>query len=210
MFTGFAAGIILQIELLKPGISFLNQSIWPHLITLHIWASAISLLIICLSTLSFLRQKETWGLWSIWLGFSIVPILFGVLLQLMLKNSPPNNYLSDTLFTTAYRHAFGIAVLLAALGGLSAASKMKRKMISLTVAFGFAGLITAAGTILIVLQARVGTNGIARRYIDYPVEFAALQFNSGIAAIACLSLCAAYVVYLWRCPVKTVKAAEVF
>ena len=209
MFAGFAAGIILQIELLKPGISFLDQSIWPHLITLHIGATALSLLIIGLSAISFIRQRETWGLWGIWLGLSIVPILIGALLHLMLKNLPTDNYLSDTLFTTAYLHAFGIAVLLAALGGLSAMNRMKRKIISFKVSFGFAGSIAVAGTILTVIQASAGLNGIARRYIDYPAEFAQLQLFSGISAIACLSLSIAYVVYLWRCPVKT-KAAEMF
>ena len=156
MFIGFAAGISMQIELLKPGISFLNQSIWPHLITLHIGATTISLLVICVSTIPFIRHKETLGLWGIWLGFSLVPILLGTLLQAVLKNAGTDSLLSETLYVTAIRHAVGIAVLLAALGGLSARAKMKSKTISLKFSFIFASVITVSGAALTILQASVG------------------------------------------------------
>ena len=145
-----------------------------------------------------------------WLGFCLVPILLGALLQVMLKNAGTGSYLSDTLYVTAYRHTLGVAVLLVALGGLSAMNKMKQKTVSLSISIGFAVLITASGTALTILQASVGLNGIPRRYIDYPDEFAQLQFYSGIAAITCLALSAAYVVYLWRCPKTLEKAEEVF
>ncbi len=211
MLIGFAAGIILQIELLKPGISFLSDPVWPHLITLHIWATVISLLTIILSTFSFIRYRETFGLWGIWLGFCLVPILIGVLLHVMLKNASEDSYyLSVSLYVTAYRHAFGVAVLLAALGGLSALNKVKLKTVSLTISFSFALLITAFGIVLTVLQASIGINGLPKGYVDYPYAFAQLQFYSGLAAMACLSLSAAYVVYLWRCPVRTAKVEEVF
>ena len=61
-----------------------------------------------------------------------------------------------------------------------------------------------------VLQARVGVKGMPRQFIDYPNEFAQAQLYSGLAAIACLSLATAYVVYLWRCSKTLEKAEDVF
>jgi len=211
LFIGLAAGFILQIELLKPGVSFLNDSVWPKLLTLHIWATPLSLLAICLSTMSFVRHKETWGLWGIWLGFCLVPIAFGVLLQFILSNSPNESYyLSVSLFVTAYRHAFGIAILMAAFGGLSAVNKMKSKRVSRKISFGFALSITATGIALTTIQAGIGINGLPKGYIDYPYAFAPAQFLTGIAAMTCMGLSAAYLVYLWRCPSEVKKMEEVF
>ena len=148
MFIGFAAGLIVQIELLKPGVSVLGPSVWPKLLALHIWTTPISLLMICVSTISFSRHKETLELWGIWLGFSLVSILLGALLQVILKNAGTDSYLSDSLYVTAYRHAFGLAVLCVALGGLSAMNEIKQKRISFPISISFAVLITATGTAL--------------------------------------------------------------
>lgn len=211
MLIGFAAGFIVQIELLKPRASFLSPRVWPKLMTLHAWATSISLVIICLSTVSFIQQRKTWRLWGIWLGFAVVPIVFGLLLILILRNSPNESYyLSVSLFVTAYRHAFGIAILMAALGGLSAMNKMKLKRISLRVSAGFALLITLSGFVLTVLQASIGVSGIPKGYIEYPYALARVHFYSSLAAIMCLALSVAYLIYLWRCPIKTEKAVEVF
>jgi heme/copper-type cytochrome/quinol oxidase subunit 1 len=210
LLIGFASGIFMQIELLRPGVSFANEVIRPHLITLHIWAMGISLTLICMCTLPYIRRKETWGLWAIWLGCCGLPILIGALFQLMLRNAGPDSYLSDTYYATAIRHAFGVAALLAALGGLTAASKMKRKIISLGPISIFAVLISISGTVIAFLQANIGRIGMPRRYIDYPAEFAALQLASGIAAIACFGIAAAYLVYLWRRPSKAETIEAVF
>lgn len=210
MFVGFAAGIILQIELLNPRIWFLSDAVWPSLLTLHAWSTPLALLVICLSTISYIRPKNIWGLWRIWLGFCIVPLLFAALLQLITTNASTDNFLSDTMYVTGFRHALGTAVLLAALGGLSAMNKVKLKVFSRKISFIFALFIASSGTVLAVFQTVLGLNGMPRRYIGYPNEFAQLQLYSGIAAITCFSLSAAYVIFLWRRPYKIGIAEEVF
>jgi len=209
LLIGFACGLIGQIELLKPGISFMSPSLWPQLLTLHVWATAISLIIICLSTISLIRDKTTLGQWAIWLGFAIVPILIGILTNLMLENvQSPDSYLKDTTFVTANRHAYGTAVLLVALGGLSALQRVKFESLSLIISFGFALLITGSGVTLAILQAALGVSGLPKQYIDYPIVFAPFQFYSSVAAITCFFLSAAYVILLWRHSDKKAGAIE--
>ena len=215
LLIGFACGLIGQIELLKPGISFMSPSLWPQLLTLHVWATAISLIVICLSTISLIRDKTTLGQWVIWLGFAIVPILIGILTNLMLENvQAPDSYLKDTsylketTFVTANRHAYGTAVLLVALGGLSALQRVKFESLSLIISFGFALLITASGVTLAILQAALGVSGLPKQYIDYPIVFAPFQFYSSVAAITCFFLSAVYVILLWRHSDKKAGAIE--
>lgn len=112
---------------------------------------------------------------------------------------------------TANRHAYGTAVLLVALGGLSALQRVKFESLSLKISFGFALLITVSGVALVLLQAQLGLYGLPRRYIEYPIEFAPLQFYSSIAAITCFFLSAFYVILLWRhSNKKTGTIEEVF
>lgn len=198
MLSGFAFGIIGQGELLRPGIAIISPELWIKILPLHVWLMAISLVIICLSTISLIRDRTTLGQWAIWLGLGIVPLLYGVLLNLMLTGQSPDSYLRDTAYVTAIRHAYGTAILMVALGGLSALQRMKFEGLPLKISFGFALLITGSGVALSLLQTQLGLSGLPRRYIDYPVEFAPLQFYSGVAAIACFFLTAVYVILLWR------------
>lgn len=199
MLIGFACGLAGQVELMKPGISFLNPDLWIKLLPLHVWATTLSLVVIVLSTISLIGERATLGQWAIWLGFATIPLLSGGMINLMLLNvGSPESYLRDTYYVTANRHAYGTAGLLVALGGLSALQRMKFKSLPLKVSFGFALLITGSGVAMVYLQAALGLRGIVRRFIDYPNEFAPLQFYSSVAAIICFSLSAIYVILLWR------------
>lgn len=212
MLVGFAAGTAGQVELLKPGISFMNSTLWDKILTLHIWATPISLAIICFSTIFLIRDRRTSAQWAIWLGFCAVPLLFGLLITVMLANvQSPDSPLFGTVYLTANRHAYGTVALLVALGGLSALQKVKSKNLSLKVSFGFAFLISCSGVALALLQAALGMQGMPRRYIDYPHVFAQSQFYSSIAAMTCFTLAATYVILLWRCPDEKVeKIGEIF
>jgi heme/copper-type cytochrome/quinol oxidase subunit 1 len=212
LFIGLLCGLTGQVELMKPRVSFLSESLWPQLLTVHVWATAISLTVICLSTISLVRDKTTIGQWSVWLGFAIVPILFGVLINLVLANAQsPNNFLVDTVYITANRHAFGTAGLLFALGGLSAFQTVNFERFPLKISFAFALLISGSGVALAFLQSIVGFNGMPRRYIDYPDAFAPFQFYSSISAIACFCLSVIYLILLWRHSYKkSSKIEEVF
>ncbi len=199
LLVGFACGLAGQVELIKPRVSFMSPSLWPQLLTMHVWATAISLVVICLSTVSLIRDRNTLGQWVIWLGFATVPLLFGVLINLMLASVQSlDSYITDTTLVTANRHAYGTAVLLVALGGLSALQSVKFESLSLKISFGFALLITASGVALAFLQLQLGSHGVPRQYIDYPIEFAPLQFYSSVAAITCFFLSGFYVILLWR------------
>jgi len=201
----------MQVELLKPGILLINPSLWSSLLKLHIWLTSISLVTVFLCTISLIRHKTTLGQWAVWLGFSTVPIVFGVLIYLTLLRVQVDSALVDTVYLTAHRHAFGTALLLFALGGLSALTTIKFENLSLMISFAFALLITLSGIVLTVLQANLGLMGMPRRYADYPNVFAPLQFYSSIAAIACFSLSAAYVILLWRSAGNSLeKIEEVF
>lgn len=213
LLIGFACGLAGQVELIKPGVSLMSDatSLWPRLLTLHVWATAISLVVICLSTISLIGDRDTSGQWAIWLGFGTIPLLFGVLINLMLTNvQSPDSYLTDTTYVTAIRHAYGTAVLMVALGGLSAWQRMKFEGLPLKISFGFALLITGSGVALSLFQTQLGLNGLPKRYLDYPIEFAPLQFYSGVAAIACFFLSAVYVILLWRHSDRKTGAEEVF
>lgn len=199
LLVGLIIGLAGQVELLKPGISFMSPELWGQILPLHVWVTVISLMVICLSTISLIRDKTTLGQWAIWFGLATIPLLYGGVISLMLLNvGGPDSYLSDSYFMTANRHAFGTAVLLVALGGLSALQRVKFKSVPLKVSFGFALLITGSGVAAASLQATLGLNGLPRRYIDYPAEFAPLHFFSGIAAIFCVFVSAIYVILLWR------------
>ena len=209
LLIGFGAGLAGQVELLKPGISFMSPERWSQILPLHVWATTISLVVICLSTISLIRNKTVLRLWAIWLGFAAIPFLSGALIHLLLANAGgPESYLSDSYFMTANRHAFGTAVLLVALGGLSALQQVMFKSVPLKISFVFALLITGSGVAAAYLQASLGLNGLPRGYIDYPAQFAPLHFYSGVAAIACIFLSASYVIFLWR--QKNPSVATVF
>ena len=167
MLIGFSAGIIAQVELLKPGISFLNRSIWPTLLTLHIWATSISLVAACLSTISFIRYRITFGQWGVWGGLAIVPFAMGALLYYLLKNQPDGGFIMNSTYPTAVRHAFGTVVLLIALGGLSAWKKTRVANLSLKISFAFALLIMVTGVTLAFFQGRLGIMGMPQKAIDY-------------------------------------------
>jgi len=209
MLFGFTTGIITQVELMKTGTSFMSQSVWSLLLFLHVWATTIALVAILLCTISFIRHRATFGQWAVWLGFCTVPVLFGILLHFIyISAQAEDSYLEHTTFLTAYRHAYGMTVLLAAIGGLSALKKMKCPNLSFKTSFGFAFLITTSGITMTALQAGLGLNGLPRRYIDYPYAFAHLQLYSSIAAIGCFSFSTIYIILLWR--LSDEKIEEVF
>jgi len=209
LLLGFVCGFVGQAELMTPGVSFLSDSLWVQILPLHIWATAISLVVICLSTFSLILNRKTFGQWAIWFSFAAVPTLFGILINVVLANvDSPDSYLTDTYYITANRHAYGTAVLLVALGGLSALQRVRFESVPLKISFVFALLITSSGVALALLQAQLGLNGTPRRYIDYPVEFAPLQFYSSVAAMACFFLSAVYVILLWRYSNKRLGTIE--
>ena len=211
LLISFAIGMIVQLELLRPGIQFLNEAIWIQLLSLHRWLTPISIVIICLSTISLIRHKRTFGLWAIWLGFSLLPLLYGLLTQLILSNMAKDAYFHDTVYLTANRHAYGMALLMVALAGLSAFKKMRQEKLSLITASIFAFLISVSAVIMAFCQAALGASGMPRQYADYPNEFAPLQFIASLSGMICLSLASIYVILMWRRPAKesdTVK--EVF
>ena len=212
LLVGLACGLAGQIELIKPGIFFLSPLLWPRILTLHVWMTAISLVVIFFSTASLIRDRTTVGQWAIWLGFGTVPLLVGLLINLMLTNvQSPNSALTDTYFATANRHAYGTAALLVALGGLSALQRVRSESLSLKISFVFALLITGSSVALALLQSQLGLHGFPRRYIDYPIEFAPFQFYSSVAAILCFFLSAVYVILLWRhSDKKTVTIEDIF
>lgn len=207
--VGFAAGVAGQIELITPGILFLDPSVWPLLLNVHIWATTISLITICLSTLPLVRHRILAGHFAIWMGPAVVPLLLGLVISLMLFNvQSSENYLADTTYLTASRHAYGTVGLMVSLGGLSAFYRMSHENFSLKFSFIFAPLIMISGTALASFQAVLGLSGFPRRYIDYPKEFAQLQFYSGISSLACLGLSIVFLIILWRYSKKHSKNVE--
>jgi len=211
LLIGLICGLAGQVELIQPRVSFMRPSLWPHLLTLHIWATTISLVVICLSTFSLIRDRTTFGQWAIWLGLGILPFLLGVVINLMLTNvETSNRFLMDTVLVTSNRHAFGTAALMFALGGLSALQRVKFVGLSFKISFVFALLIAASGFILSLLQSRLGSYGLPRGYIEYPIEFAPLQFYSSVAAIACFILSVIYVIVLWQHSDDKIGVGEVF
>ena len=197
LLVGLACGLAGQVELIKPRISFMNLSLWSRLLTLHVWATVISLVVICLSTISLIRDRTTLGQWAIWLGFGTVPFLFALFMNLILINAQsPDSFLTGTYFVTANRHAYGTAVLLVTLGGLSAWQRVRFESLSLKISFVFALLIAGSGSALAFLQYQLGLLRMPRKYIDYPIEFAPFQFYSSVAAIVCFFLSAVYVMLL--------------
>jgi heme/copper-type cytochrome/quinol oxidase subunit 1 len=183
---------------MKPGVWFLSEASWLFLLPIHVWATTLALLILVLSTLSHLGEKSTIGHWGIWIGASCAPLLVGGIIHVTLLNSGPESYLSDTIYRTAYQHAYGTTALLIGLGGLSAHHKVKTGHLPFKFSLGFALPMGAAGLALTFSQAVSGLSGMPRRYIDYPQEFAPLQFLSSVVAILCSALAAVYIVLLWR------------
>jgi len=179
LFIGLVAGLIGQIELMKPGIMFLSEAAWVPILKLHIWATSISLCVICAFTLPLLRRKITVGYWIVWGAAAVLPLLIG---------------------STANWHAFGVVGLSIALGGISAWQKMKGKSVPLKITIPIAILVSLSTIIFIIAQARLGVYGMPRRYVDYPEAFAQLQFVVSLSAIICVSLAGLYLVLLWRRP----------
>jgi len=212
MLIGLTTGFLGQIELLNPGILFLSLDSWSTLLGIHAWVTSIALVVICLSTISIIAHRAAAARWAVWIGFAVIPFLVGVISSVMLKNAKaPDSYLFDTVYTTASQHAYGVAALSVALGGLSALATVKSKTLPSKVSFVFALLIAGSGVILTILQVSLGLNGLPRRYLDYPQEFAQLQFYSGVAAIASLIFSAIYIILLWRCSNEDIgKAEEIF
>lgn len=204
-------GTILQIEHLKSGGQILKGSMWSNLLPFHAWLTPLSIVIIVVSTLSFIRHKRTFGIWAIWLGFSLLPLLYGLLTQGLLSNLDKDAFLHDTVYLTANRHAYGVVLLMVALGGLSAFKKMKQERLSLIMAIIFAFPISVSGVVMNIYQARLGFSGMPRRYYDYPDEFASLQFIASLSGMICFTLAAIYVVLMWRRSAKeSDKIKEVF
>lgn len=211
MLMGFAFGIIAQAELLKPGVFFLNASLYAQLIAVHSWATSLSLVAICALTLTSIRHRTTLGQWGVWLGFSAIPLVLGGAFHLTVVNAGRDTFFSDTVYSTACFHAYGTVVLMVALGGLSAMKRLSLENMSTKLSFTFAPLIALLGGIYAFLQSILGLNGMPRRYVDYPDEFSPLQFFSSVTAIICLSLSIIYVILLWRHKSKgTSKIEEVF
>jgi len=200
LFVGLAAGLIGQFELMKPGILFLSEAAWLPILKLHIWATSISLCVICFFTLPLMRHKITARHWIIWGAAAVLPLLTGLMTQVMLSNTGADAYLHDTVYMTANRHAFGVVGLCIALGGMSAWQKMNGKSVSLKFTIPIAVMLSFSGLGLVITQAALGLNGMPSRYIDYPQAFAQLQFYVSLAAIICLSLAGLYLVLLWRRP----------
>lgn len=200
LFVGLAAGLIGQIELMSPGTLFLSEAAWLPILKLHVWATSISLCVICAFTVPLLRHKITALYWIVWGASAVLPLSNGLVIQLMLSNAGADAYLNDTVYVTANRHAYGIVGLCFALGGLSAWQKMKGKSVPLKFTIPIAILVTLSALMLIITQAALGLNGMPSRYIDYPQEFAQSQFFVSLAAIICLSLAGLYLGLLWGRP----------
>ena len=200
LFIGLVAGLIGQIELMKPGIMFLSEAAWVPILKLHIWATSISLCVICAFTLPLLRRKITVGYWIVWGAAAVLPLLIGLVLQLMLSTAVAGSFLHDSVYATANWHAFGVVGLSIALGGISAWQKMKGKSVPLKITIPIAILVSLSTIIFIIAQARLGVYGMPRRYVDYPEAFAQLQFVVSLSAIICVSLAGLYLVLLWRRP----------
>lgn len=200
LFVGLAAGLIGQIELMQPGILFLSEAAYLRLVQAHFLATPLSLGIICLVTLPMVGRKGTGRYWIVWGAAAFLPLFIGLVIQLMLSHAGADAYLHDTVYKTANRHAYGVAGLCFALGGLSAWQKMKGKSVPFKIAIPTATLISLSAVLLIIAQAGLGLSGMPRRYIDYPQEFAQSQFFVSLAAIICLSLAGLYLVLLWRRP----------
>ena len=209
LLLGFICGLIGQVELMKPRVSFLTETIWPQLLFVHMWATSISIAVISLGTISLILDKRTLGQWAIWIGFAVIPFLFGLLINLVLANvQTANNYIIGTVYVTANRHAYSTTGLLIALGGLSALQSVNLERFPLKISFIFALLISGSGVTLAFLQSILGFNGMVRRYIDYPDAFASLQLYSSIAAISCFLLSTIYIVLLWRHSSKKAVGVE--
>ncbi|WP_026942900.1 heme-copper oxidase family protein [Hellea balneolensis] len=209
LFVGFASGLVGQVELMRPGISFISPELWTKILPVHVWAMIISTAVIVLSTISLIGDRTILGQWAIWLGFSTIALLCGALLNLALSNvQSPDSFITDTYFITANRHAYGTALLLVALGGLSALQKVKFESLPLKTSFVFALLVTSTGIALAFLQSQLGLYGLPRQYIDYPNEFASLQLYSSIAAITCCLLSVVYIIILWHHSNKKVGTIE--
>ena len=200
LFIGLAAGLIGQIELMWSGILFLSEAAYLRLVQVHFWVTPLSLGTICLVTLPMVRRKGTRRHWIVWGLAATIPLLSGLVIQLMLLNVHPDAYLHDTVYATAIRHAYGNVGLCFALGGISAWLTEKGKSLPWKVTIPIAVLISVSALMFILLQASLGLNGMPRRYVDYPQPFALLQFYASLAAIICLSLAGLYLVLLWRRP----------
>lgn len=200
LFIGLVAGLIGQIELMHPGILFLSEAAYLHIVRIHVWATSISLVIICLFTLPLVGRKGTGRFWIIWGVAGVLPLLIGLVINLMLFSAGADAYLHDTVYATANRHAYGLVALCFALGGISAWQTGKGKSVPLKVTIPIVILISVSALVFILLQASLGLSGMPRRYVDYPEAFALSQFYASLAAIICLGLAGLYLVLLWRRP----------
>lgn len=200
LFIGLATGLIGQIELMRPGVLFLSESAYLRLVQAHLWATALSLGIICLVTLPMVRRKGTARYWIVWGLAAVLPFLIGLVTQSTLSTAVADAYLHDTVYATANRHAYGIVALCFALGGISAWQTGNGKSVPLKITIPIAVLISVSALVLIIFQASLGLNGMPRHYSDYPQAFAPVQFYASLAAIMCLGLVGLYLVLLWRRP----------
>jgi len=139
-------------------------------------------------------HKGTARHWIIWGVAAALPLLNGMVLQLMLSNAGAEGYLHDTVYITANRHAYGV------LGGISAWQTGKGKSVPWKITIPIAVLISVSALVFILLQASLGLNGMPRRYVDYPQAFALLQFYASLAVVICLGLASLYLVLLWLRP----------
>ena len=200
LFIGLSAGLLGQIELMRPGILFLSETAYLRLVQAHLWTTTLSLGIICLVTLPMVGRKGTVRYWILWGLAAATPLLNGLVIHLMLSTLDANAYLHDTVYTTANRHAYGIVGLCVALGGISVWQTGKGKSVPLKFAIPIAVSLSISAFVFIIFQASLGLNGMPRRYVDYPEAFALLQFYASLSAITCLSLAGLYLVLLWRRP----------
>jgi heme/copper-type cytochrome/quinol oxidase subunit 1 len=200
LFIGLSAGLLGQIELMRPGILFLSETAYLRLVQAHLWLTPLALGIICLVTLPMVGRKGTVRYWILWGLAAATPLLNGLVIHLMLSTLDANAYLHDTVYTTANRHAYGIVGLCVALGGISVWQTGKGKSVPLKFAIPIAVSLSISAFVFIIFQASLGLNGMPRRYVDYPEAFALLQFYASLSAITCLSLAGLYLVLLWRRP----------
>lgn len=195
---GLACGVAGQIELLQPELAFFSQRAWITALPVHRLALLAGLGLCVLATLPALRHRAAWGEWAVWGAAALFCVAAGVYLTVFLQRiSAVNSSLHDTVFMSARWHAFGLAFMMVAIGGVSAGLRSWGIRLSALVSLMFAAGVLVSGGAMVWYQAQLGFMGVPAGYIDYPSFFTAQQQKAGYAGLACLGVMIALAVRMW-------------
>lgn len=123
-----------------------------------------------------------------WLVFALFLAVMAGAMRQMRSSAGIDTVLSDTYFTVAIWHAAGGALVLLALGLLSAVARRAGKHLLGWLSAILAGVTTLAWAGMVISQAQLGLVGMPRLYADYPELFSPLQARAGLCAVLAVLL----------------------